>query len=180
VMDLETKEEKGIIETEPGESISQTYRLGKKWFFHSAEQDNNESDDSRTEQDNNESYEVGTEDGKWWSLDMANGEKKQIKTEDLESSISPFVPVGDLLYATPYSPHLAGKLVAYDEEKDETKLVDIIDKNEIKPSKDGVTYERPVDVGALITDGRYLYTLAGGLKVLEVKEDGVQVIWSQS
>jgi len=166
VMDLETKEEKGIIETEPGESISQTYRLGKKWFFHSAEQVNNESD------------EAGTEDGKWWSLDMANGEKKQIKTEDLESLISPFVPVGDLLYATPYD--LDGKLVAYDEEKDEIKLVDLIDNNEIKPSKDGVTYERPVDVKALITDGRYLYTRAGGLKVLEVKEDGVQVIWSQS
>lgn len=118
VTDLETKEEKGIIETETvsGESVSQEYRLGEKWFFHSDGLAGVESDGS------------GTETGTWWSVDMTTGEKEQIKTESLESTISSFVPVGDLLYAIPYSPYLEGKLVMYGD--DEIKLVDIIDIND--------------------------------------------------
>ena len=170
VMNLETKEEKGIIDTETisGKSVSQEYRLGEKWFFHSDGKADDESDVK------------GTETGTWWSVDMTTGEKEQIKTESLESAISTFVPVGDLFYATPKSRYLDGKLVVYDKEKGEITPVDIIDPKGIETSKDGSTYSKPVDVTDLYTDGRYLYTRGGGLKVLEVREDEVYVIWSQS
>lgn len=170
VIDLETKEEKGIIDTETisGEVVSQEYRLGEKWFFHSAGKANDV-----------ESDEWWVDTGTWWSLDMTTGEKKQIKTESLKSEISQFVPVGDLLYATPDSPYLDGRLVTYDEEKDEIKPVDVIDINGNNPFKSDEEFPRPVDVGSVRTDGKYLYTRADGLMVLEVKEDGVQVIWSQ-
>lgn len=170
VIDLETKEEKGVIETGTvsGTSVSQEYRLGEKWLFHSNGAADVESD------------EMGTETGTWWSVDMTTGEKKQIKTESLESTISSFVPVGDLLYAIPYSSYLDGKLAVYDEEKEEIKSVDIIDPKGVITSEDGSTYSKPVDVTDLRTDGRYLYTRGDGLKVLEVRDDGVYVIWSQS
>ncbi len=149
VIDLETKEEKGIIETVPGESIGFSYRMENKLFF-------------------NSSVEKNSEKWTWWSLDMTTGEKKQVKAENPTEKVHTFVRLGDLLYTVCNG---SGEIGTYDEGKEEFKILTITDING-NPSKD-IMSNFKTDGRYLYTSG-----LNHDLMVLEVKEDGVYEIWS--
>lgn len=149
VIDLETKEEKGIIETVPGESIGFSYRMEDKLFFRSGPEN--------------------SEEWAWWSLDMTTGEKRKIEENAGQTRVCNFVRFGDLLYAVT---NTSGEIATYDEEGDELKIFTVTDING-NPSKD-IMGNFKTDGKYLYTSGER----NNDMMVLEVRKDGVYEIWS--
>ena len=149
VMDLETKEKMGMIETVDGESIGLIYRLEEKLFFNSSAERNSG---------------VWT----WWSLDMTTGEKKQVKAENPAEKVHTFVRLGDLLYTVCNG---NGEYGIYDEEKEEFKIFRITDIN-------GNFYRYDMSNFKTDSKYLYTVDHNNNMMVLEVREDGVYEIGS--